>query len=208
MRLIPDTRSIPGMWRWRPNPLRRRSDLVEAWAGLAAVAVAAVGAPVAGVVAGRAVDSTLQRVAATQRAQRHEVRAAVVALPRPRGDGPVEAKDTDDSSVSATGHRARVAWTGTDHRTHYAQVSIVGRHTVGTTMPMWVDRANRPVDPPLDLTTATSNAIAAGAGAAVGVAALVMAVRSFIGWRILRRRLAVWERDWFRVSQEWAGAEG
>ncbi|MDI5972073.1 hypothetical protein POF50_022500 [Streptomyces sp. SL13] len=199
-------RSIPGNWRWRPNPLRRRSDLVEAWAGLAAVAITVVGAPAAGIAAGRAVDTTLRHAAATQRAQRHEVRAVVLPAARPRS-GTIAPQSSDGQ---ATSHTARISWKGSDGKPHQALVTIVGRHTAGTTLPVWIDRDERPVDPPLDTATATSNAVAAGVGAAAALAALVMAARNLLGWRLLRRRLADWERAWSRIGQDWgrAGAGG
>lgn len=200
------TRSIPGVWRWRRNPMRRPSDVFEAWAGLTAVVVAAVAAPLTGLAAGHSVDTALRHLATVQRSQRHMVTATVEGTDHARG-GIV---DPDESDDQAAGHRILVGWRAPDGSAHTAVVSVVGRHARGTRLALWTDRRDRPVGAPLDLATATSNAVAAGFGAAVAVAALVMAVRHLLGWRILRRRLADWEREWIRVSQDWgrAGAGG
>lgn len=193
------TRWIPGTWRWRPNPLRRRSDLIEAWVGLVIAVVVAAGAPVLGIAAGRAVDASLLRTVVAQRAERHEVRATVLSAARAQA----AAVDPDDTnSVSRT---AVLGWRsgGSAHR---ATVTIVGRHSVGSTLPVWLDRRDRPVEPPLDKVAATTNATAAGLSAAAATAGLLLAARRFLSWRILRRRMADWGREWSRVGQDWGHA--
>src|SRR2546422_9614258 len=61
-------------WRWRSNPLRRRSDVVEAWIVLTAWAAATAGAVAAGMVGAQAA----QRVVNEDRAGRRPVSAVVV----------------------------------------------------------------------------------------------------------------------------------
>jgi hypothetical protein len=194
------------MWRWRHNPLRRRSDVVEAWAGLATVVMASVGAPLAGLAAGQSVDTTLRRAVAAQRAERHEVRATVLSV----SDAPATVVDPDDTNTRGTSHTARISWRTADGTLHKASVIMIGRHPAGSTLPLWTDRRGRPAQPPLDTTTATTNAVAAGLGAAATVIAFLLSVRQLLSWRILRRRLADWEREWSRVGQDWgrAGAGG
>ncbi len=206
MRPTVSTRSIPGMWRWRRNPLRRRSDVVEAWAGLATVVMAGVGAPIAGYAAGQTVDSTLRQAVAAQRAERHQVTATVLRIARPRA--PVIAPD--NTSGGGTSRTATVSWQAKDGSRRQAQVSIVGRHALGSTLTVWADRRDRLVQPPLDPSTITTNAVAAGLGAASTLTGLLLLARRVLAWRILRQRMAAWERDWNRVSQDWghAGAGG
>lgn len=206
MRSTRGTRSIPGLWRWRRNPLRRRSDIVEAWAGLATVVLAGVGAPLAGIAAGQSVDTTLRQAVATQRAERHEVTATVLAASRT----PATVVGSDDSDDQGTSRTALVSWRTPDGTTHRTTVIILGRHAAGSTLPLWTDRRGRLVQPPLDGATATTNAVAAGLGAATTVIALLMTARYFLTWRLMRRRMADWEREWSRVGQDWgrAGAGG
>jgi hypothetical protein len=65
-------------WRWRHNPLRRRSDVVEAWTTLAVVLLLLLVAPLAGALTARWAHSEAEAAAVSQRADRHSVRAEVV----------------------------------------------------------------------------------------------------------------------------------
>ena len=46
-------RAISGLWRWRRNPLRRATDLAEAWTCLLALLLILVAGPVIGSATGR-----------------------------------------------------------------------------------------------------------------------------------------------------------
>ncbi|MBW8820836.1 MAG: hypothetical protein JF598_22125, partial [Streptomyces sp.] len=65
-------------WRWRRNPLRRRSDVIEAWTVLAVAALMLLGAPLVGAVVGWWAHGDARAVAAAQHSERHRVRAQVV----------------------------------------------------------------------------------------------------------------------------------
>ncbi|PWI41748.1 hypothetical protein [Streptomyces sp. ICBB 8177] len=199
-------RAVPGLWRWRANPLRRRGDVVEAWAGLATLAVVAVGAPAAGLAAGGTVGSQLRHQVAVEQAHRHEVRATVLSSARRTPP----AADTDPATGQSVSRIAVVRWTMPDGSVHDATVRLVGGRPPGAAITLWADDAGRLADRPMDTMTAVTNAVAAGLAAAAAVTALAFAVRRVIGWRMMRARLAEWEREWARVSQDWgrAGAEG
>ncbi|MFD8418452.1 hypothetical protein [Streptomyces sp. NPDC059466] len=181
-------------WRWRRSPLRRRSDVVEAWALLAVVVLLVVGAPSAGVAVGCRVYDDARARAAAQRAERHRVAAVLVedapaAVPSPTGRQP--------------SYQVRVRWSGPggEPRTGMAQVpagALRGAHTG-----IWLDSAGRRARPPEDASAVwqhTSMAALFTAGAAVAVVLGVhLAGRRVSG----RRRLAEWERDWERTGPEW-----
>lgn len=59
------------LWRWRRNPLRRRSDVLEAWIVLVAWALTALGGVLTGLLATQSVENGLAR----QRAEWHSVPA-------------------------------------------------------------------------------------------------------------------------------------
>ncbi|MEV1086149.1 hypothetical protein AB0I98_49510, partial [Streptomyces sp. NPDC050211] len=65
-------------WRWRPSPLRRRSDIVEAWTVVVVAVLLFVGAPLAGAAPARWAGGGGRDTAAAQRAERRQVRAEVV----------------------------------------------------------------------------------------------------------------------------------
>ena len=65
-------------WRWRANPLRRRSDVVEAWTVLCVVLLLALGAPAAGVLVGRWAHADARAQATAERAALDRVSAVIV----------------------------------------------------------------------------------------------------------------------------------
>ncbi|MGN7142584.1 Rv1733c family protein, partial [Streptomyces pseudogriseolus] len=71
-------RAVSGLWRWRRNPLRRATDLAEAWLALTALLLVALAAPLIGVLSGSAAHTTLQRSVRAQHQSRHLVTATVV----------------------------------------------------------------------------------------------------------------------------------
>ncbi|MEV7616222.1 hypothetical protein [Streptomyces sp. NPDC089799] len=81
-------RMATGVWRWRRNPLRRRTDMIEAWVALAALVCLFVVAPAIGWISGLSVDATLQRAVREQRQERHLVPAVVVRAVNGTAPGP------------------------------------------------------------------------------------------------------------------------
>ncbi|MFD9903677.1 hypothetical protein ACFWX4_05310, partial [Streptomyces sp. NPDC059063] len=66
-------------WRWRRSPLRRRSDVVEAWAVLLVGTVLILGVPAAGFVAGAVVRSDARAEAGAEQRAPHQVGATHTA---------------------------------------------------------------------------------------------------------------------------------
>ncbi|MEU1129076.1 hypothetical protein ABZ383_04310, partial [Streptomyces sp. NPDC005900] len=71
-------RAVAGLWRWRHNPLRRRTDLAEAWLALAALVLIVVAAPLVGTLAAGVSRGALLGSVREQRETRHAVVAAVL----------------------------------------------------------------------------------------------------------------------------------
>lgn len=191
-------------WRWRRNPLRRRTDLVEAWLGLVTTALLCA-VPFLGWWAGHSVDRTLQRVVRSQRAERYLVTAQVVRAGSAASSG--SAAVTGDSDPRR-GDRLR--WTAPDRSVHTEKVSVDLEVWQSGKILLWTDRGGALVPPPLDTATATTHSVLAGTAAATGAAGLLLISRKVLGWRLMRRRLDSWEREWARVGQDWghAGAGG
>ncbi|CAM5743118.1 putative protein OS=Streptomyces alboniger OX=132473 GN=CP975_03980 PE=4 SV=1 [Streptomyces alboniger] len=181
-------------WRWRRNPLRRRSDTVEAWTVLAVAVLLFVGAPLVGAVAGWWAHEEARAVAVAQRAERHRVRAQVIGK-------------TPDSlpSVSTREHtyRVTVRWTepGSGTRTATARVPA-GTHR-GETVGVWFDSHGRSVSAPPNETVVWQHTLAIGGCAAGGTIALVLFGHSVVRGAAARRRLAEWERDWALTEPQW-----
>lgn len=196
-------RAISGLWRWRRNPLRRRTDLAEAWLGLLALLLVMLAAPVVGLVATNLARDELREAVRSQLAARHEVTATVV---RKLNRLPL---DADSEAASAREVRSRVMadWTAPDGSAHRAVVPAVLKNPApGDTFTMWTDRQGNPVARPLDEATAETHAVLAGVGAGLLTAGLVEGVRRLSLWWMVRRRYLRWERAWERVGPDWGRA--
>ncbi|MCD7440976.1 hypothetical protein K4B79_22465 [Streptomyces lincolnensis] len=193
-------RAISGLWRWRHNPLRRGTDLLEAWTALAALLLILVAGPVAGALVGGVAQDALQRSVREQREIRHEVTATVV---RKLDRSPL---DADPETSSGRDLRSRVVadWTAPDGTSHHGTVlAALQNPRPGDHFRLWTDPHGQLVARPLDSATATTHAVLAGFGAALLTAGVVEGCRRLAVWRMVRRRYARWDRAWDRAGPDW-----
>ncbi|KUL46281.1 Rv1733c family protein [Streptomyces regalis] len=193
-------RAIIGLWRWRHNPLRRATDLAEAWVALGALLLILVVTPLVGCLVGAAAQGALQKSVREQRASRHLVTATVVRK--------VEGSSLDADPEAATGRdmRTRVVadWTAPDGSVHQGSVmASLDTPRPGDRFTMWTDRQGRTVARPLDSATAATHAVLAGFGAALLAAGLVEGSRRLVVWRMVRRRYARWDQAWDKAGPDW-----
>ncbi|MFF3768276.1 hypothetical protein ACFYYR_29915 [Streptomyces sp. NPDC001922] len=192
-------RVISGLWRWRRNPLRRRTDTAETWFALLAAVLIVVGAPAVGVAVGTGVHDRLAQWVQDQRQARHLVTATVVRrVPHP----PID-PDPETASARDAHHRVVATWRAPDGRVRTGPSISPRAVTPGDRFRLWTDARGRIVPRPMDLSTATSHAVLAGAGAAAATAALVEAVRRLVVWRLMHRRYTRWDQAWERAGQDW-----
>ncbi|MER6283112.1 Rv1733c family protein [Streptomyces sviceus] len=127
---------VPDAWRWRRNPLRRRSDVVEAWIVLATCLVALLGGLLAGEEAGAATEAGLT----ARRTAAHTVSAVLVE----------DAGAASTVPTSGTGEtvRATVRWTAPDGSTRTGQARVEPGGAAGTSVTVWIDRGGNPVRTP------------------------------------------------------------
>lgn len=182
-------------WRWRPNPLRRRCDVVEAWTALVVAVLLCVGAPLTGLVMGRQAYDAARDAAAEQRAERHRVPAKVTerapaAVPTATGGKQptywVAVRWSEPGGLERTGEARVPAGTRPGERTH-----------------VWLDNAGRAVAAPAGSTAIWQQALVVGGCATGGAAAVVLAGRFVVRRVALHHRLAEWEREWARTGPEW-----
>lgn len=196
-------------WRWRRNALRRRSDVVEAWLGVVTVLLFCA-APLAGWWAGQSVDRALQRVARVQRAERSLVPAGVVRdSAAPGGSrGAAAGSDAAEAAEAAAGRggEQKLRWTAPDRSAHTAEVPVSLEVWRGDRLLLWTDRRGELVPPPLDDATAATHAALAGVSTGFAAAGAVLMSRQLVMWRLMRRRMDCWEREWARAGQDWGRA--
>ncbi|MEU9086129.1 hypothetical protein [Streptomyces sp. NPDC048357] len=199
-------RTAMGVWRWRRNPLRRQTDLFEAWVAFAALVCVLVVAPATGWAAGVRVDGTLQQAAQKQRQERHLV-PAVVVRPAPV---PAEEVSAADSSAQRTApHRTQIvaSWTAPDGTSHEGTVPAAEEPPrAGDRFRIWTDAHGRLVGQPLDPSAAAFHAGMAGLAAAIGVAALGETVRRLVVRRLVHRRYIRLDRAWAAAGPDWGRA--
>ncbi|MEG3628331.1 Rv1733c family protein [Streptomyces poriticola] len=182
-------------WRWRRNPLRRRSDVVEAWTVLAVAVLLFLGAPLAGAASAWWAHGQAHQVASEQQTDRRQVRAEVVG----------RASDTA-SAVHAGGqhaYRATVRWTepGGTERTTTVRVPTDTRR--GDAVDVWLDPQGRSVPAPATSATVWQHTLTLGACGTAGTAFAVLLARGAVRRVALRHRLAEWERAWARTEPRW-----
>lgn len=190
--------------RYRPdrNPLRRRSDRIEAAlaaAALAAVLLAAWPAALAartvyddGVAAERVGPGTRQLVPATL------VEATSI------GAASIEAA----SAVPANGRGLPAAsparWTlpSGEVREGMVPVALLLRDGPANAR-LWVDATGRPAAPPPQRAETVTRAGLAAAGVVASVAVLAWACFALARHRLDRRRYREWEAAWAAADQRW-----
>jgi hypothetical protein len=197
-------RAISGLWRWRHNPLRRTSDLVEAWLALAAMVLILLAAPLLGAVVGASAQDALQQSVRDQRQARHEVAATVV---KELSRSPLD-PDPETSSSLDPHSRVLANWTAPDGTAQHGTViaALKSPHH-GDHFTIWTDLQGRIVGRPLDSATATTHAVLAGFGAGLMSAGLIEGGRRLIVWRMVRRRYAGWDRAWDKAGPDWGKAD-
>ncbi|MGW3115802.1 Rv1733c family protein [Streptomyces sp. NPDC001107] len=179
-------------WRWRRNPLRRRSNRLEAWILLAACTLALLG----GLLAALATYGAVQDDLAARRADVHSV-SAVLTQDAPRIPAVSTSGYSDDKVW------AKVRWVAADGSTHTGTTRVEPGTAVGTRITAWTDHTGRLVLEPASATEAWLQTALFSAAAAMGAGAVVLAGERLARGRLDRWRLAEWDAQWARVGPQW-----
>lgn len=145
------------LWRWRRNPLRRHSDVVEAWIVLATWVLVLVFGVVAGLLAAQA-------SAASYAARLAQVHPVTAVLTDPAAATPAASTGYDDGRVWAP-----VRWTDADGSVHTDRAKVASGAPAGSSVTVWTNHADHVVAPPV--TGASADLQAALTGVLVGPSA-------------------------------------
>ncbi|MEU3610302.1 hypothetical protein AB0E83_33425 [Streptomyces sp. NPDC035033] len=193
-------RAVTGLWRWRHNPLCRRTDLVEAWVALVAVVALCVAVPAAGWTAAASARHSLQRAAHAQQQGRVETTARVLRS-APAPSTAVSGEQTAERRFRRT---VVASWTAPDGTPRTGTVTTSrASGAPGDAFPLWTDRAGRPVPAPMAGSTARTHAAGVGLMAAALAALGVESVRRLAMRRLRLRRYARLDRAWASVGPDW-----
>ncbi|MGW3413131.1 Rv1733c family protein [Streptomyces sp. NPDC000888] len=182
-------------WRWRRDPLRRRSDVIEAWVVLAGWALALMIGLLAGLNAADAVERAADR-------QRAESRAVSAALTEDAKDK-VPARVVSDHRVWAT-----VRWTAPDGSTRTDEARVPPQTRAGSPVTVWIDKnGNLTSEPPTD-GEARLNATLGGVVTAAGASGAVWGAAWVSRLYLNRCRMRQWAAEWEHVGTRWGRKTG
>ncbi|MEV7341040.1 DUF3592 domain-containing protein [Streptomyces sp. NPDC093544] len=177
------------LWRWRRNPLRRRSDALEAWVVLVAWALTVFGGVFIGLAAAQSVEHGL----AQQRAEWHSVPARLAA----------DAPESTPTESGADRVWAKVRWTAPDGSARTGQARVPAGTTEGTPVTVWTDPDGRLVTKPTTASQAQLRASLVGVLIGMSVAAVPFVCGRLVSGRLERRRMDQWDEEWERFGPIW-----
>ena len=178
------------------NPLRRRTDRVEALISAGLLAVFLIGAPLCGTSFGQWVHQGGLR---EQRAQQswHQTRAVLLAaapaLPR------YELRLSWQNTVPVLAR-----WSGPGGQPRFGKVSVPAGSRAGQTVRVWVDGSGQATGPPLLGPELTKRVVGVEVLAPVVLAVLLLSLACAVRWLLNRRRLRDWETAWASIGPRWS----
>ncbi|MET7377838.1 hypothetical protein ABZT08_03290 [Streptomyces sp. NPDC005526] len=181
------------LWRWRRSPLRRTSDLVEAWLLLVAWTVGVLGGVSAGVTAAAVADRGFEE----DRFGRRQVVA--VLLEDARDAVPTHADVRNDAS-------ATVRWTAPDGRIRTGRATVPANTPAGTRVPVWTDPRGDLVSEPPARPDGVLKSSLVGVGAAMAAGCVVWGSTRAARALLDRHRMRQWALEWERVGTRRGGA--
>ncbi|MGY5128631.1 Rv1733c family protein [Streptomyces nigrescens] len=177
---------------WRHSPLRRRSDVAEAWLVLVTAVLIVLGAPAAGLAAAHAVDAgTVQ-----ERQGRHTISAVLTQNPPPR-------VGVDVSGGVGTRVHTTVRWTAADGSAKTGITTVAPGLRAGDRTTVWLDRHGALVRDPVTPRQATGESIALGTVAGTSTGLLLLGAQRTGRALLNRYRYAQWEREWAAEDPRW-----
>ncbi|MFB7114934.1 hypothetical protein [Streptomyces sp. NPDC056291] len=182
------------LWRWRRNPLRRTSDVVEAWILLVAWVLAVAG----GVLAGVLTAGAMQRAADRVRAETRPVPAVVTQEAARGGIRPV-------SSSLGWG---TVHWTDADGSAHTGRTRVPVSATPGAHVTVWTNGQGTLVPPPASRADIAFQTTLGGLWAGSTTVGVVFGGAKLARTRLDRRRFAQWDEEWARADTPWGWKTG
>jgi hypothetical protein len=191
-------RTIVGLWRWRRNPLCRRTDRREAWLSLWAAVLIVLGAPLAAWGASQAVHEALLRTAYEQQHDRQRTWATVQHV---RALRPLDS----ETETVAQAHRNRVTarWAGPDGSPHTGTIMLHRPAEPGSRFAVWTDEQGRLTSRPMSARGADSYSLLAGLAAGAFTGGALEAGRRVSVRLVMRRRYAHWDEEWARIGPDW-----
>ncbi|MET9142838.1 hypothetical protein [Streptomyces sp. NPDC004042] len=186
-------------WRLRRNPLRRRTDLLQAWIGLGLLLTALAASPTAMFLAGDAAHRHYADTAARQERTRSRTTAVLVHdAPRHPEPGSPEARRTR--------YRVEVRFTDPEGRSRLGHTRVPPGLRAGSAVPIWTDHHGRVTAEPLTTAQIRSKCMGWALLASLTVTALTAAAHTTTTRLLLRRNLTAWDEAWAGTGPRWTAS--
>ena len=182
------------------NPLRRRTDRIEAVIRLATLVMLLAAVPAATLAAGRQADHLALRHVQAQRAADHEVTAVLLQ------QAPAAGIPDPWTSVQLTSVLARWQPPGQPSRTGQVLAPVGAR--AGSTVTVWVDASGAVTGAPPDHRAIASDVCLAALVTCLVTSLLVLGSSTLAHRALDRRRLRAWDAEWRAAGPMWSGHHG
>ena len=179
------------------NPLRRRTDRIEAALRLVLVVLLVAAVPAAAVLAGQRADHLSLNRAYAQRAADHLVAAVLLE------QAPATGSPDPYTSVQTAWVPARWQPPGLAART--GEVLAVAGARKGSTVRIWIDSSGAITDPPLDHRDIAGDVCVAVVATCLGSWLVLLASGALARRALDRRRLSAWDAEWRANGPHWSG---
>lgn len=193
---VPEELPRVKLWRLRRNPLRRPTDLLQAWLGLGLLLVVLAAVPAAMFLVGDAAFRHYARTADHQEQTRWLTTAVLVHdAPRHPEPGSEEAKQTR--------YPVQVRFTDPGGHTRTAQADVHPGLSAGSGVDVWADTDGRITEPPMTDDQIRSRSMGWAIIAALTVCAVGAATYGLTALTLRRRNLSAWAAAWSRTAPRW-----
>jgi hypothetical protein len=179
------------------NPLRRRTDRIEAVIRLATVILLLVAVPIAAIAVGRQVDHLALRQAHAQQVADHEVTAVLLRQAQTTG------VPDPYTSIQLTYVLAR--WQPPGQAPRSGQVLAPAGARAGSTVKIWIDASGAVTSPPPDHRIIAGDVCVAVVVTCLVASLLVLGSNELARRALDRRRMRAWDAEWRAAGPLWSG---
>ncbi|WAP59174.1 Rv1733c family protein [Streptomyces sp. S465] len=184
------------LWRWRRNPLYRRTDRLQGRIALAMLLLV----PVLGLGAMFAIgDAAHRHYRAAAEHQRQTLRLTTAVLTHDAPDHP------EPGSAEARENRypATVRYTDPDGRIRTAKTDVLPGLSAGSSVDVWLDADGAIAEPPMPAKQIRSRTMGWALIAFLTVALAGAAAYRSVTVVLRRRNLAQWDAKWAETAPRW-----
>lgn len=177
------------------NPLRRKTDRLEAWTGLALLLMLVVLTPLAAWYTGWESYRHGTRTERIERSTRQQTDARILtaasyrSLPTGTLLKPV----------------AQASWTAPDGTTRSGPIRVTANSHPGSVQRIWTDLAGNIVASPRRQAETVADMAFSAALTALAIVTAVLIVRRVVRSRLDHHRFALWQQEWERIGPQWSG---